>query len=78
MSTNPDEAIVTLLSEWLTFGAGADELRGRLAGIDTGGLDSEAAEAVDELRAELAEATPQGRGHLERVVRETLDAVAMS
>jgi hypothetical protein len=78
MSTSPDNAIVTLLSEWLAFGAGADELRARLGEIDRSGLDGEAGEAVHELVTELETASPNGRGHLERVVRETLDAVAMA
>jgi hypothetical protein len=78
MSTNPDDAIVTLLSEWLAFGTRSEELRVGLAEIDRSGLAGEAGEAVDELLAELTVASPNGRGHLERLVRETLDAVAMS
>jgi hypothetical protein len=77
MSTSPDNAIVNLLSEWLAFGAGADELRTRLGEIDRSGLDGEAGEAVFELVTELETASPNGRGHLERLVRETLDAVAL-
>ena len=78
MSTNPDDAIVTLLSEWLAFGTRSEELRVGLEEIDRSGLDGEAGEAVHELLAELAAVSPNGRGHLERLVRETLDAVAMS
>jgi hypothetical protein len=77
MSTSPD-AIVTRLSEWLAFGASTDELRTRLEEIDLSGLDGEAAEAVQELLEELDTASPNGRGHLERTVRETLDAVALA
>jgi hypothetical protein len=76
-SSRPDDAIVTLLSEWLAFRADTAELRRRLEQIDRDGLDGEPAEAVDELLEELAVARPQERGHLERVVRETLDAVAL-
>ena len=77
MSTSPSDAVVTRLSEWLAFGASAGELRTRLEEIDISGLDGEAAEAMQELLAELDSASPSGRGHLERVVRETLDAVAL-
>jgi len=73
----PDDAVVTLLSEWLAFRADTAELRARLEQIDTAGLEPEPAVAVDELLEELAEAAPQERGELERVVRETLDAVAL-
>ena len=77
MSTSPSDAIVTRLSEWLAFGTSTDELRARLEKIDMSGLGGEAAEAVQELLAELDSASPNGRGHVERVVRETLDAVAL-
>ena len=73
----PDDAIVTLLSEWLAFRADTGELRARLEAIDRDALEGEPAEAVDELLEELAAASPQQRGELERVVRETLDAVAL-
>jgi hypothetical protein len=33
---------------------------------------------VQELLEELDTASPNGRGHLERTVRETLDAVALA
>jgi hypothetical protein len=84
MSTSPettpvraDDAIVTLLSEWLAFRADTADLRTRLEQIDRGSLEGEPAEAVDELLHELDGAAPQQRGQLERVVRETLDAVAL-
>lgn len=76
-SSRPDDAIVTLLSEWLAFRADTAELRARLEQIDRDGLDGEPAEAVDELLEELAAARPPDRGQLERAVRETLDAVAL-
>jgi hypothetical protein len=74
----PDDEIVTVLSEWLAFGAGADELRVRLRAIDKSTLEGEAAEAVHDLEEELGVTSPDGRGHLQRLVRETLDAVALS
>jgi hypothetical protein len=73
----PDDEIVTLLSEWLAFGAGAEELRRRLLEIDRSGLDGEAADAVHDLLDELGTKSSNGHGHLERLVRETLDAVAL-
>jgi hypothetical protein len=76
-STSPSDAIVTLLSEWLAFGAGPGELRARLHAIDKSDLEGEAAEAVRDLEQQLGVESPNGCGHLERLVRETLDAVAM-
>ena len=73
----PDDEIVTVLSEWLAFGSGTEELRTRLEEIDRNGLDGEAAEAVNDLLGELRSESSNGQGHLERHVRETLDAVAL-
>jgi hypothetical protein len=75
--SRPDDAIVTLLSEWLAFRADTVELLARLQEIDRDALEGEPADAVDELLQELAGAAPQERGELERCVRETLDAVAL-
>ena len=77
MSTNPEDRIVTLLSEWLAFHRGNDELRLGIeeAGVD--GLAQEQAEAVCELIEHLAQARPGERGDLERHVRETLDGIAL-
>jgi hypothetical protein len=74
----PDEEIVTLLSEWLAFGAGTEKLRDRLRAIDKSGLEGDAAEAVQDLEKELGAESANGRGQLEQVVREALDAVALS
>jgi hypothetical protein len=76
MSTSPDE-LIGVLSRWLAGHLRNDELRAALAGADRGPLSASQAEAVDELAAELAEATPEGRGRLGRVVRETLEALAL-
>lgn len=85
MSTSPEtrpvrphDEIVSVLSAWLAFGAGTGELRDRLQTFDKSGLEGEAAEAVHDLEAELGVESPSGRGHLERLVRETLDAVALA
>jgi hypothetical protein len=76
MSTNPDH-IVTLLSKWLGGHLQTDELKRRLDELGTEGLEPGAAEAVEELRMELARAENGERGHLEMVARETLEAVAL-
>jgi hypothetical protein len=83
MSTNPERSasredqILNLLSSWLAFHRSNDELRENLAAIGTDGLQPGQAEAVAELLDELAEADPYARGDLERLVRETLEAVAL-
>ena len=76
MSTNPDR-IVTLLSNWLGGRLQTDELRRQIDGIGTADLSPGAAEAVQELQQELAQAKNGERGHLEMVARETLEAVAL-
>ncbi len=76
MSTNPDR-IVNLLSNWLGGRLPTDELRRQLDEIGTDDLSPAAAEAVEELRGELATAQNGERGHLEMVARETLEAVAL-
>jgi hypothetical protein len=76
MSTNPDQ-IVTLLSKWLGGRLPTDELRRQIDEIETADLTPGAAEAVEELRAELAQAQNGERGQLEMVARETLEAVAL-
>jgi hypothetical protein len=75
MSTRPDDRLVTLISRWLARHVGDDELRSGIAEIGVEGLDPERREAVEELVAELEGA--QGRGSLERVARETLEALAL-
>ena len=76
MSTNPDR-IVNLLSTWLGGRMPADELKRQIDELGTDGLSPVAAEAVEELRRELANAQNGERGHLEMVARETLEAVAL-
>jgi hypothetical protein len=76
MSTNPDQ-IVTLLSHWLGGHLQTEELRDRLDEVETADLTPGQAEAVEELRRELAQAENGERGQLEMVARETLEAVAL-
>jgi len=81
MSTSPEteaaDQIVSVLSRWLAGHANDDELRRELAAVETARLDPQQAEAVAELIAELERLPQNGRGELEMVVRETLEAVAL-
>jgi len=75
MSTSPEDQLVNLLSHWLARHVGDDELRRELAAADTSALGPSERQAVEELRAELDGG--DGSGDLERVVRETLEALAL-
>jgi hypothetical protein len=75
MSTNPEDRLVTTLSQWLARHVDDDELRREVEAVDASKLGAEQAEAVQELREQLANA--DGRGELEMVVRETLQALAL-
>jgi hypothetical protein len=75
MSMSPENRIVNLLSHWLARHVDDDELRRELAEVDVSALGPEAREAVDELRVELERAN--GGGELERLVRETLETLAL-
>jgi hypothetical protein len=75
----PDRAedrIVNLLSHWLARHIGDEELRAGIAAVGTGELGDEQAEAVDELLDEF-ESLRDSPGELERLIRETLEAVAL-
>ncbi len=75
MSTNPEDRLVTLLSHWLARHVSDDELLGALESADVSELDEAQAEAVAELADELRAGS--GRGALEMVARETLEALAL-
>jgi hypothetical protein len=81
MSTSPkthpreDDRLVSVLSHWLARHVGDDELRRELAGADQAQLSRDQVAAVEELLADLM--SEQGRGELERSVRETLEALAL-
>ena len=75
MSTRPDHQLVTLISQWLARHVPDDELRARIDEIGVVGLDPEQREAVEELVVELERGN--GRGGLEMVARETLEALAL-
>jgi hypothetical protein len=72
---SPD-ALVNLLSHWLARHVDDQELRSGLVEAESrGDLSGEQAEAVSELLAELD--AGESRGELERVARETLEALAL-
>ena len=66
---------MSLLSHWLARHVGDADLRHELDRIDTGGLGVESTELLAALRVELEES--RARGDLERLVRETLEALAL-
>jgi hypothetical protein len=70
-----DDAIVTLLSHWLTRTLGNDELRHKIERIGTEELAPAGRDAVDDLLRDLAAAAPGERGQLEVSVRETLETL---
>ena len=75
MSTSPENHLVNVLSHWLARHVDNAELLRELEAVDTSALSPAQAEAVQELREELV--STNGRGDLEMVVRETLEAVAL-
>ena len=75
MSTSPENHLVNVLSHWLARHVDNKELLRELEAIDASALSATQAEAVQELREELV--STNGRGDLEMVVRETLEAVAL-
>ncbi|MBA2359004.1 MAG: hypothetical protein H0V84_11335 [Actinobacteria bacterium] len=72
-----ENRIVNLLSHWLAGHVRNDELRRRLDEIGTEGLSPGEVELVEELHAEIAQAGPGERGSLERLVRESVEALAL-
>jgi len=81
MSATPDfqrtdDAIVSLLSQWLMRSLGNDELRKRIEEIGTDDLAPGQRTAVGELLVALGNAFPGERGDIEMLVRETLEALA--
>jgi hypothetical protein len=64
-----------VLSHWLARHVDNKELLRELDAVDTSALSPAQVDAVQELREELV--STNGRGDLEMVVRETLEAVAL-
>ena len=76
-SDRPDDQIVSLLSRWLARHVTNDELLRGVEEIGTEDLAPDQARAVEELLHELRLAGPGERGQVERVVRETFEALAL-
>jgi hypothetical protein len=74
---SPEDQIVGLLSRWLARHIDNSELRTGLDEAGSVGLSAEQSDALDELKEELERTGPTGRGDLEMVVRETLEALAL-
>lgn len=81
MSTSPetaptaDDRLVTVISRWLARHLSDEELLRELAPAGHVSLTADQAEAVEELRAELA--AGRGGAELDMVARETLEALAL-
>ena len=75
-SQRTDDEIVSLLSQWLMGSLGNDELRKRIEEIGTEELAPGQRTAVEELQVALGNAFPGERGDLDRLVRETIEALA--
>ena len=75
MFTSPENQLVNVLSHWLARHVDNAELLRELEAVDMSALSPAQAEAVEELREEIV--STNGRGDLEMVVRETLEAVAL-
>ena len=74
--TSAEDRIVNVLSHWLARHVGDDDVRRELESVAPEELLPRQAEAVEELRSELR-APGRPRGHLEMVVRETMEALAL-
>ena len=81
MSTSPeqtrraDDRLVTVISGWLAGHVSEGELQRELATTRRVELAPDQAEAVEELRVELAQ--DSRRAELQMVARETLEALAL-
>ena len=80
MSTSPetiraDDRIVNTISRWLARHISETELRAELDEVDLDELGPDQAEAVLELRDELAGGN--GRAGVEMIARETMEVVAL-
>ncbi len=73
---SPEDRLISLLSRWLAGHVDNGELRAGIDAAGRDGLSAEQTEAVDELVAAI-DRSPTGRGDLERIARETLEALAL-
>jgi hypothetical protein len=70
-----DDHLVTVISGWLAGHVTEGELQTELESTVAGELAPDQVDAVDELRTELE--NDPGRGELQLVARETLEALAL-
>jgi hypothetical protein len=75
MSTNPEDRLVNVLSQWLARHVDDEELRAEVNAVDPARLSDQQRRALEELRDQLERG--DGRGDLEMVVRETLESLAL-
>jgi hypothetical protein len=74
---SPEDKPVGLLSRWLARHADNAQLRAGIAEAGREGLSAGQSEALDELLAALERAGPSRHGDLERIARETLEALVL-
>ena len=74
---SPEDLLVGLLSRWLAGHLDNAQLRAGIEDAGRQGLSDDQTEALDDLVAALDRAGPTGRGDLEMVVRETLEALVL-
>ena len=74
---SPEDRLVGLLSRWLAGHLGNAQLQAGIAEAGREGLSAEQSEALDDLVAALEQADSTRRGDLERLARETLEALAL-
>ena len=77
MSTNPESVVINTMSRWLAGHVGNDDLRRELASLEGAEVGPETRELVDDLRAELGDSGDEHRGEVDRLVRETIEALAL-
>lgn len=75
-SQRPDDELLALLSRWLDGSLGNDELRKRIEQSSSEELAPGQRSAMRTLRSALDNAFPGERTGLERLVRETVEALA--
>ena len=74
---SPEDLLVGLLSRWLAGHLSNVQLRAGIEDAGRQGLSDEQTEALDDLVVALDRAGPAGRGDLEMVARETLEALVL-
>jgi hypothetical protein len=76
MSTSPESTAINTMSRWLAGHVGNDALRAEVANLADAQIGPESRELLDDLRDALATAGDDHRGDVDRLVRESLEALA--